>query len=137
MTRNSTKFARKFRKLPPIFAREIFLQSRATSANSAITSPFALRRRHSESRLRVEVVAIAGKHRKARTLDAHFNAVIRLRTIGLSGRVGKCVLIAGLLGDARIKPFQIIAARRVENISASRVRIFRENAVSKESDAAI
>src|SRR5258706_5042551 len=100
-------------------------------------SPAGRRRHKTNSRYRIEVVAVTGKHRKARALNAHFNGVIGLRTIGLSGRVGKCVLIAGLLGNARIKPFQIIAARRVENISTRRVRIFRENAVSKESDAAI
>jgi hypothetical protein len=38
-----------------------------------------------ESRQRVEIVAVAGKHRKARALHAHLDTVIGLRAIGLRG----------------------------------------------------
>src|SRR3984893_7722728 len=85
----------------------------------------------------IEVIAVAGKHGEARTLHAHLDRVIGLRVIGLRGGVGERVLIARLLGDARIEPFKVLAARAIENISARGVRVFRKDVVSKKSDAAV
>src|SRR6266403_3721408 len=96
-----------------------------------------VRNEKSRSRYRVEVVAVAGQHGEAWALDAHLNGVIRLRVIGLGGRVGERVLVARLLRDAGIEPFEVLAARAVENVSSGRMGVFRKNVVSQESNAAV
>src|ERR1700675_3321587 len=113
-----------------IFSRGAIVQMRDTAFRGAGVPPAvcllkghekspARRRRHKKASSwhGIEVVAVAGQHGKAGALHAHLDGVIGLRTIGLGGRVSERVLIASLFGDARIEPFQVLAARSVKNIS--------------------
>ena len=82
-------------------------KSKWAIARPAFVAP-ALQRRSNQARIRnklricVQVIAVARKQHQAGTLHADFDRVVGLGFVSLRAGIGNGVLVARLLGDARI-----------------------------------
>src|SRR5580704_3679254 len=61
-------------------------------------------------------ITLARAHIQIGAANAHFDGVVILRAVGFSRRKRDGVLIPRLLGNFRVKPFQIILFRSVERV---------------------